>query len=399
MPIAKAHTSSKPAAGAAIPLSEPCLGAQEQANVAECFATNLVSSVGPFVGRLERLMADAVGARHAVATINGTAALHLALLVAGVEPEDEVLVPALTFIAPVNAVRYAGAWPVVIDAEPEHWQMDPAAVERFCAEACRPEPGALRNRATGRRVRAMVPVHVLGHPCDMDRLLAVARRFHLAVIEDATESLGAEYRGRPAGHAGDIACFSFNGNKVITTGGGGMLLTDDAEAARRARYLSTQAKDDPEEYVHGAIGFNYRLSNLLAAVGCAQMERLASHVAAKRRIAYRYAEGLRGVPGAALMAEASWATSSWWLSTVTVDASRFGRDARALRRGLAEAGIDSRPLWHPVPRNPAYGWLPAECPVADRIAGSALSLPSSVGLTPQDQDRVIGAVRALGVRG
>lgn len=398
MPIAKALTSSKPAAQAAIPLSEPSLGAQEQANVAECFATNMVSSVGPFVGRLERLVAGAVGAGHAVATVNGTAALHLALLAAGVEANDEVLVPALTFIAPVNAVRYAGAWPVVIDAEPAHWQMDPAAVERFCAEACRTDQGVLRNQATGRRVRAILPVHVLGHPCDMDRVMAVARRHELAVIEDATESLGATYRGRPTGRLGDFGCFSFNGNKVITTGGGGMLVTDDAAAAERARYLSTQAKDDGDAYVHGAVGFNYRLSNVLAAIGCAQMARLESHVAAKRRIAQRYAEGLRSVPGIVLMAEASWARSSWWLSTVTVDAPQFGMDARALRRGLADAGIDSRPLWSPVPMNPAYAWMRAECPVAERIAGSALSLPSSVGLAPQDQARVIDTVRALGGR-
>jgi len=369
------------------------LGEQEAAYVAECFATNFVSSVGPFVDRMERLVAEAVGARHAVAMVNGTAALHVALLVAGVQPDDEVILPALTFIAPANAVRYVGAWPICLDAEPTYWQLDSAAVAQFCATACTVREDGLYNRQTGRRVRALVPVHVLGHPCEMEPLLATARRYGLSVIEDATESLGATYQGRPTGRLGHIGCFSFNGNKLITTGGGGMLVTDDEAVAARARYLSTQAKDDPIEYIHSAVGYNYRLSNVLAAIGCAQMERLDHHLGAKRRIAARYAEGFRNVPGVTVMPEAPWAQSSCWLSTVLVDPSRVGFDSRGLLAKLAQQGIESRPLWRPVPRNPAYTWLDASCPVAEHVVGSALSLPSSVGLTPSEQNQIIDAIR------
>ena len=207
------------------------------------------------------MVAEQSETKYAVATVNGTAALHVALLVAGVQPDEEVLVSTLTFIAPVNAIRYVGAWPVFIDAEPIYWQMDPARVVEFFERDCRWTEGKLYNRRTGRHVSAIIPVHVLGHPVDLDPIMEVARKYGLKVIEDATEGLGATYKDRGLGCLGDIGCFSFNGNKIITTGGGGMMVTDNEEWAIRAKYLTTQAKDDPIEYIHGEVGYNYRLTN------------------------------------------------------------------------------------------------------------------------------------------
>ena len=378
-----------------VPLSVPEIRGNEWKYVKECLDSGWVSSVGSYVDRFEREVAAYVGSVFAVATVSGTAALHLALLAAGVEPDDEVVVSTLTFIAPANAIRYSGAWPVFIDAEADYWQMDPQRVADFLGQGCRWSDGTLRNRQTGRRVRAILPVHILGHPCDMRPLVDVASRYGLAVIEDATESLGAKYDGCMVGHLGDIACFSFNGNKIITTGGGGMVVTDDQAWARRARFLSTQAKDDPLEYVHSQIGYNYRLSNVQAAIGCAQMENLDSYVAAKRSIARRYDEALAETPGLTTMPEAPWARSSRWMYTVLVDRARFGMDSRALMRQLEAKGVQSRPLWQPLHLSAAHSGAALDgCPVAERLAFDALSLPSSVGLSETGQERVIAAVAA-----
>jgi perosamine synthetase len=380
-----------------IPLCVPQVAGNEARYFQECLDTNFVSSVGPFVDRFEEIFARRIGTRRAVATVNGTSALHIALLVAGVRPDDEVLISTLTFIAPVNAIRYAGAWPIFIDAEPEYWQLDPARVGEFLERRCEWSNGELRNRASGRRVRAIVPVHILGHPVETDSILELARRYRLVVIEDATESLGAFYKGRTVGHLGDIACFSFNGNKLITTGGGGMIVTDDEAMGARAKYLTTQAKDDAIEFVHGAVGYNYRLPNLLAAMGCAQMERLDEYLEAKRRIAKRYRTALAAVPGLTPMPEAAWATSAWWMYTVLVDRDRFGMDSRALLARLERDRIQSRPLWQPAHLSPSQRDAPAaDCPVAERLNRDALSLPCSVGLSEADQERVIEAVRAAG---
>jgi perosamine synthetase len=386
-----------PAPVGTVPLCVPELAGNEWAYVKECLDTGWVSSVGAFVDRFEAGFAARVGTRHAVATTCGTAALHVALQLAGVGPDDEVLVPALTFIAPANAVRYLGAWPVFVDVDPRHWQMDPERVADFLARGCTMRDGALRNRVTGRRVAAMLPVHLLGHPVDAAPLLALAAEHGLRVVEDATESLGARYRGTPVGHLGEMACFSFNGNKLLTTGGGGMLVTDDDRLAARARYLTTQAKDDAVEYVHRAVGYNYRLTNVLAAMGLAQLERMDAHLAAKRRIAARYAQALGDVPGLTPMAEAAWAESAFWMYTLTVDPDAFGMTARALMAELGRAGVQTRPLWQPLHRSPAHaGAYALPCPVADAVHARALSLPCSVGLTPADQDRVIAAIRAAG---
>ena len=377
-----------------VPLSVPEIGGNEWTYVRECLDTGWVSSVGAFVDRFERELAAAVGAPHAVATVNGTAALHVALRCAGVEPGDEVLVSDLTFIAPVNAITYCGAHPVLVDAEPATWQLDVARVAAFLRDECERRDGLTINHASGRRVRALLPVHVLGHPVDMDPLLDLAREHGLIVIEDATESLGATYRGRPVGSLAEAACFSFNGNKLLTTGGGGMLVTGREAWARQARYLTTQAKDDPVEYVHGEVGYNYRLTNVLAAMGVAQLERLAEFLDRKRRIAERYAAGLAGLPGIEPMPQATWAGSAWWLYTIRVG-DRFGRDARALGRLLEAEGIQTRPLWQPMHRSPAHrGAQVLGGRVAEALHAECLSLPCSVGLEEADQARVIEAIRA-----
>ncbi|PIQ84431.1 MAG: aminotransferase DegT [Candidatus Omnitrophica bacterium CG11_big_fil_rev_8_21_14_0_20_63_9] len=386
MSTVQASTSSKDL----VPLSVPSLRGNEWAYLKACLDTNWVSSVGPFVDRFEQDLAAYVGAAHAVATVNGTAALHTALLVAGVQPDDEVAVSTLSFIAPANAVRYVGAWPVFIDVEPDYWQMDPRQLATFLTERCRWANGRLVNRKTGRRVKAILPVHVLGHPCEMDPILELARRYELVVIEDATESLGATYRGTKVGHLGDIGCFSFNGNKIITTGGGGMLLTDRAEWAMRAKYLTTQAKDDPDEYVHHEVGYNYRLTNLQAAVGCAQLEQLEDAITAKRRVAQRYTEVLAGIPGLTLMREASWAKSVFWIFTVVVDEELYGMDSRRLIQALGRGGIQAQPVWQPLHESRAHqGAEVVGGEVAHRLFQQAVRLPSSVSLTPAQQDRVI----------
>jgi perosamine synthetase len=381
------------AANGFIPLIAPEIHGNEWRYVKECLDTAWISSAGPYVDRFEKMVAQQAGAKHAVATVNGTSALHIALLVAGVQPDDEVLVSTLTFIAPVNAIRYVGAWPVFIDAEPEYFQMDPAGVVEFLGRDCRWSNGRLYNRRTGRRVTAVIPVHVLGHPVDLDPIISVARNFGLKVIEDATEGLGAAYNGHPLGGIGDVGCFSFNGNKIITTGAGGILVTNNDEWARRAKYLTTQAKDDPIEYLHREVGYNYRLSNLLAAVGCAQMEQLPAYIAAKRRIAARYTEKLQSVPGIVPMRSARWAASTFWMYTILVEEENFGMGSRLLLRTLASQNIQSRPLWQPIHQSPAHASEDKiTMPVAEQLAQRGLSLPCSVGLSEAEQDAVIATI-------
>lgn len=377
-----------------IPLSVPEINGNEWKYVKECLDTNWVSSAGPFVSRFEQALASYLGASHAIATVNGTAALHIALLVAGVQPDDEVIVPALTFIAPANAVRYAGAWPVFVDIEAEHWQIDPQKTADFVNHVCVWKDGELRNRTTGRRVSALLPVHILGHPVDLDPLIEIARKFDLALVEDTTESLGATYKGRMLGQTSDIACFSFNGNKLITTGGGGMIVTSKGEWADRARYLTTQAKDNPLEYIHGEVGFNYRLTNLQAALGCAQVEQLDDFLFRKRQIAQRYNDALLDLPGVATLTEASWARSACWLYTMLINSQEYGIDRFELFRVLTENEIQARPLWQPLHRSPAHAACAAyHVEVADDIHSKALSLPSSVGLSEQEMARVVKVIR------
>jgi perosamine synthetase len=382
-----------PAAAGSIPLAVPDIGDEERALVDDSLRSGWVA-YGPYVDRFEHEVAALVGAEHAVAMASGTAALHVALVLAGVQPDDEVLVSTLTFISPAFAIRYVGAWPVFLDAEPDYRQLDVAKLETFLRGETTLAGGALRNRRTGRRISAILPVSILGHPADMDAVGALAAEYGLPVIEDAAETLGAAYRGRPAGHLAALSCLSFNGNKIVTCGGGGMLVTDDVAQAERARYLIAQAKDDPLEYVHGEVGFNYRLSNPHAAIGCAQLRRLREFVEAKRRIAAEYEAGFADVPGIAVPGEAPWATSTFWLYTIEVNADAYGLDSRDLLRRLIVAGVQSRPLWQPLHESPsmrgaqAYG-----CETAEKLHRRGLSLPCSVSLTSEEQARVIGEIR------
>lgn len=379
-----------------IPLCVPEIRGKEWEYIKECLDTNWVSSAGVFGSRFEAMMADYVGAKHAVVTINGTSALHMALLAAGIGAGDEVITSSLSFVAPANAIKYVGAWPVFMDAEPYYWQMDVAKLDDFLTHQCQWQNGDLVNKTSGRRIKAIMPVHILGHPCDMDPIIEIARKFTLTVIEDATESLGAEYKGKMVGNIGDIACFSFNGNKLITTGGGGMVVTNNQEWAERALYLSTQAKDDPIEYIHNEIGYNYRLSNIQSAMGVAQMEVIDDLVAAKRAIARRYQDGLKEIQGLTLMPTQPGTTPVYWLYTILLPPDTTLEKRKNMVTALNARGIGSRPLWHPI-----HGLSPySECQshlieVSTDLYRRAINLPSSAGLTEQDQQHSIDSLKTL----
>ncbi len=380
-----------------IPLSEPQIAGNEWKYIKECLDTGWVSSAGPFVNRFEQLVADRVGAKYAVATCNGTAALHTALIVAGIRPDDEILVSTLTFIASANAIRYAGAWPVFMDCDRQYWQMDPEKVIEFIEKQCHWTNGELKNNQSGRPVKAIMPCHVLGHCVEIDPIVELARKYDLVVIEDAAESLGTRHKARGhAGHLGNLGCFSFNGNKIITTGGGGMLVTDDYSLAERAKYLTTQAKDDPVEYMHGEVGYNYRLTNIQAALGCAQMEQLDDHIASKRRIAAVYSNAFAKIPGITPMMEPPWAMSTFWLYTALIHEKEYGIDSRSLLERLANEGIQTRPLWQPLHRsNPHRSAQAYRIENADAIYRAALSFPSSPGLTVTELQYVLQSVESF----
>jgi dTDP-4-amino-4,6-dideoxygalactose transaminase len=373
-----------------IPLAEPTLGGNAERYLRECLATNFVSSVGPFVERFEREFAAAVGSRYAVACSSGTAALHLAMRVLGVGAGDEVFVPTLTFVASANPIRYERATPVLVDVEEETLNLDPGIVADELAR---------RARLGLRQPRAIEVVHLVGHPADLAPLLAAAARHGVPVIEDASEALGATYRGgsldgRSVGTLGRVGCFSFNGNKIITTGGGGMVTTDDEALARRARHLSTQARLAGRAYDHDDVGYNYRLTNLAAALGVAQLEMLPDLLAARRAVAARYDAALGAMPLLRPAPRAPWADPSFWLYTARLAAPDAAVRDRVLD-ALATRAIDARPIWTPIHALAPY--LDARRlggAVAERIFAAALSLPSSSSLAPTDQDRVVEALHA-----
>lgn len=372
-----------------IPLCAPHLGGNEAKYLQECVDSGWISSAGPFVNQLEELLARALQAAHGVATSSGTAALHLALLVAGVRHGEEVLVSDLTFVAPANAIRYLGAEPVLVDCEVEHWQMDVGLLKHFFAQECQVGVSGVVNRRTGRRVAAIVPVHVLGHPVDMDPLVKLADQYGIPVVEDASEALGSLYKDQPVGSCGRLSCLSFNGNKIVTGGGGGLVTCNDQGLAERVRYLSTQAKDDPLYYVHHEIGYNYRLTNLQAAVVLAQFEQLPHFLSRKRQIASTYQQIL-DVPELELPCEANWAQSSWWLYTVLLKGAAAQRQDEVLRT-LQSQGIEARPLWNPIHQNRPFQGCQLLCHQKSQaldIVRRSISLPSSVGLSDEEQRRV-----------
>jgi perosamine synthetase len=378
-----------------IALSEPCLRGREWEYVKDCLDSGWVSSVGGYVTRFEQMVAARSGTKYAVATVNGTAALHICLLVAGVCADEEVLVSDLTFIAPANAVRYLAARPVFIDCEVRHWQMDPSIVAEFLEHRCERRGSGVFNIQTGRRIAAILPVHVLGHPCDMAALGELAAAYDLPIVEDATESLGSLCRGRSTGSFGVAGCISFNGNKILTTGGGGMIVTNDEGFAARARHLTTQAKSEGSEYIHDEVGYNCRLTNVQAAIGCAQMEQLDFHLQAKARIARRYREAFQDHPGFSWQEAAEWAAPNHWLPTLRIDETLAGTDARKILTVLAGHHIQTRPLWQPMHASPAHAGMGfAGGEISRTLFRECLSLPCSVSLTADQQDAVVRVISA-----
>jgi perosamine synthetase len=365
-------------------LHEPRFAGRERDYVDECIATGWVSSAGRFVDEFESQLAKLCGTKAAIAVVNGTAALHVALHLAGVGQGDEVILPAITFVATANAVTYCGAIPHFVDAEERHLGLDVAKLTAHLEHIAEKKNGACINRKTGRAIRAVVPVHVFGHPVDMDALNAVCAPFGLPVIEDATESLGSTYRGRPCGSLSRIGVLSFNGNKIVTTGGGGALLTDDMVLARRAKHLTTTAKMAHQwAFIHDEIGWNYRLPNINAALGLAQLEQLAGFVTAKRRLARRYIDIFASVRGVRSIVEPEGTASNYWLNAILLDDdSGAGRDA--VLKATHAAGLLTRPLWTPMHRLAMFESCPrSDLTVSESIARRLVNLPSSAVLGMQ----------------
>ena len=364
-----------------VALHEPVFAGHEWDYVRACLDSGWVSSAGPFVDRFERELAAYLGAPHVIAVINGTAALHIALLLAEVRPGDEVLIPSLTFIATANAVAYCGAMPHFVDCDPRTLGLDPGRLGSYLAEIAETVDGACRNRRTGARIAAVVPVHVFGHPMALDELAEVAARYKLPIIEDATEAIGSRYRGRAAGTMGLMGTLSFNGNKTITTGGGGAIITADETLARHARHLTTTAKVPHRWlYLHDEIGFNYRLPNLNAALGCAQLEELDGFIERKRRLAARYAEELAPIAGLRFFHEPAETRSNYWLQAVMLDCGNAG-ERDAVLAATNDAGYGTRPAWQLLHRLPMYANCPRmELAAAEDIERRLINLPSGPAL-------------------
>lgn len=364
-----------------IALHEPRFQGNEWAYLKECLDSTYVSSVGKFVDRFEADLAAYTGARHAVAVVNGTAALHVALKLAGVCPGDEVLLPALTFVATANAVAYCAATPHFVDSAIDTLGLDPQALRAYLSRVVELRSGRCVHRATGRVIRALVPMHAFGHPVDIEGVMALAHDFNLALVEDAAESLGSTVGGRHTGTFGRLGTLSFNGNKTITTGGGGAILTNDTEIARHAKHLTTTAKVPHRwAYEHDEVGYNYRLPNLNAALGCAQLEQLPAFIGAKRRLYRKYSTALAAVPSVRLLAEPAGCSSNYWLQTLVLDeAVASQRDA--ILASTNDAGLMTRPAWSLMHSLPAYRACPRmELPVAESLERRLINIPSSASL-------------------
>jgi dTDP-4-amino-4,6-dideoxygalactose transaminase len=373
----------------AIPLSVPNLSGNEGRYLEQCLETTFVSSVGPFVTTFEEAFVRSVDTRHAVACVSGTAALHVGLQVAGIQSGDEVFVSDFTFVATVNPLTYLGARPFLVDADAATWNMDPLLVSEELD----------RRAARGlRQPKAVLVAHVLGLPANLAPIRSACDRHGVLLIEDAAEALGAGYlagplAGRHVGTIGIVGCFSFNGNKIITTGGGGMIATADEALATRAKHLTTQARLPGPEYLHDEIGYNYRLTNLAAALGVAQLERLPAFIERKQQIAARYDAAFDGLPGLTVPPRPAWALPTLWLYSVLIDPATTGIDRKWMLDQLAAKGIQTRPVWAPAHVMPFYREAPRlGGAVGDRLFAQGLSLPCSTGLTDADQDRVIDAV-------
>jgi perosamine synthetase len=359
-------------------VAEPTLTDKELQYVTECVLTGWVSSAGEFVSRFEKIFSDYCGIKHAVATSSGTAALHLALVACNIGPGDEVIVPSLTFIATANAVSYTGAKPVFVDIESETWNIDPECIET----------------AITSKTKAIIPVHLYGHPANMQSILEIANRFGLLVIEDAAEAHGAMCRGGKVGTFGNIGIFSFYGNKIVTTGEGGMVVTNDDELAEKIRILCNHGMDKDRRYWHQVLGYNYRLTNVQAALGVAQMEKIDEILQKKCFIGRKYTEFLQNIPGLTLPVEKKWAKSVLWIYSILVDEKKFGITRDKLMEKLSDHDIETRPFFYPLHTQPIYKTA-QKLAVAERVSSQGISLPSSVNLSVDDIKRVAESIKAI----
>lgn len=364
-----------------IALHEPEFVGNESALLQDCLDSTFVSSVGKYVDQFESMLADYTGAKHAVAVVNGTAALHIALKLVGVQPQDEVLVPALSFVATANAVVHCGGVPHFVDSGLDTMGIDPIALSEYLDVTAELTSQGLRNRHTGRRIASIVPMHTYGHPVDMVPLMEVANRYKLLVVEDSAESLGSTYQGQHTGTFGKFGTLSFNGNKIITTGGGGAMLTNDIDLARHAKHLTTTAKRLHRwEFSHDEVAWNYRLPNLNAALGCAQMERLPDFLARKRELAARYQLACRGLIGIRFVPEPAGCRSNYWLNSVRLEQPDINVRDRILV-AANDNGYQCRPAWTLLHKLPMYVDCPrAPLPVAEQLEASLINLPSSAKL-------------------
>ncbi|MDO8963195.1 MAG: LegC family aminotransferase [Coriobacteriia bacterium] len=381
-----------------LPLSAPVITGNERAYVEDCLDTGWVSTSGGHVRRFEQALCELTGSPFAVACNSGTSALHVSLISSGIGHGDAVIAPAVTFIASCNAIAYTGARPVFVDCD-DFLCMDPESVESYLTDGCESSPLGPVDRLTGLRVRALMPVHVFGNPCDMVALMRIAKNHGLAVIEDAAESVGSRWTagplaGRHTGTVGTIGAMSFNGNKIVTCGGGGAILTSDEAVATRARHLTTQAKTDAVRFVHDAVGYNYRLTNVAAAIGVGQLENLHTFIATKKRNLNTYAEEFSDTPGLEMLGTPDGTAPNHWFYTLLIDAKEAGADRDAIMAHLLENGIESRPLWELNNRQSPYredrAWATER---SAAIHSRALNLPCSSDLTEAGVRRVCDAVR------
>jgi len=357
-----------------IPVAEPEIGEEELKKIMEAVKSGWVSSKGPFIKEFESRFSGYIGMKYGIATSSGTAALHLALIALGIGKGDRVLIPTLSFVSVANVVIYTGAEPVFVDSHPEYWCMDPSKIE-----------GRIDNQT-----KAIIVVHLYGHPCDMGNIMHIAEDHRLHVIEDCAEAHGAEYKGRKAGSFGVISCFSFYGNKIITTGEGGMCLTNNEDLAEKIRLLRDHGMKHEKRYWHEVVGFNYRMTNLQAALGVAQLEKIDNFVRKKREIAETYNSLLKDIKGVTLPPEMPWAKNVYWMYSILIDEKEFGIKRDALMVKLAENGVETRRFFYPIHTMPPYKKYASDhnFPVADRLSSDGINLPSSVKLTKEQIQQI-----------
>lgn len=370
-------------------LSGPNINGNEWKYVKDCLDTGWVSSVGSYVTDFEKKISDYVGSKYAVATSSGTSALHLSLLLSEVKNNDLVLVTNVTFIATLNAIKYVGASPILIDIDENSWQIDLDLLSDFLDSKTEIRDDVCILKSTGQRIKAIVPVHVLGNMCDMNKLVSICKKHNISIFEDAAESLGSSFEGKHSGTFGELGCFSFNGNKIITSGGGGMIVTDNEDLAIRAKHLSTQAKADNFEYFHDAIGYNYRLTNVAAAIGLAQLEQLDNFIQKKHFIKDFYINSLNGLGDINFQTVDKNVNSNWWLFTIKT------KNQKKLLKSLNENKLQSRPFWIPMNKLPMYKneLYITKNDISDKVYSNSLSIPCSTNISNKELSMVVDCIK------